>query len=700
MKRWLAAIGISLALSGCGGDGETTESTGVSTSPSAHTNGSSSRPGRVQFASSSLAIPENANNAAVTITRTDGSAGAITVQVRSRAGTATAGADFTAVNTTVTFAAGDTAAKTVSVVIVDDAVDEVDETFNLELAVPSGGAVLGSATETLLTIADDDLSAPATAPRAALTAKYKNLRIDWTASSGATTYRVLKDPGNGQLERIAEVSGADRFLDFAVVVHKEDWSRLAFVVEACNAAGCVRSTPVSAAGLSTPLIGYLKAPTPRGFAEFGSAVAFSGDGNTLVVGAEESLHVYERSGSAWSAPRIINPPGGFSFLETFALSEDGSTLAVSSRFDDTVVANSGAVYVYRRDGSGNWSTPDVLKASNPGINDDFGSAIALSTTGQVLAVGASNEDSDAAGVGGAQNENRTDSGAVYVFTRSNGTWSAPTYVKSPSPRPDGGFGAALAVSGEGRVLAVGETASGCPALLCTDLTGTAYVYSMDAWTTPAKVIKPPVSSARDDFGRAVALSRDGTMLVVGAPDEDGGGIGVGGDPISDCAALQPTNCAQNSGAAYVYVAGSSGWSSPAYLKASNTGVFDRFGSALAVSANGNTIAVGAIFERGLGVGVSAEADDLASGAGAVYVFERADASSWSRPVYVKATNTKRFAQFGEAVALSGDGALLAVGVRLEDGAVPGLNGDPWDDCEKPDIEQQNCAVSSGAVYLY
>jgi hypothetical protein len=51
------------------------------------------------------------------------------------------------------------------------------------------------------------------------------------------------------------------------------------------------------------------------------------------------------------------------------------------------------------------------------------------------------------------------------------------------------------------------------------------------------------------------LSRDGTTLVVGAPNEDGGGVGFGGNPISDCTALQPTNCAQHSGAAFVYVAG-------------------------------------------------------------------------------------------------------------------------------------------------
>jgi hypothetical protein len=705
MKQWMSAIGLCLALSGCGGDGETTESAGVSSTPSTPSDGSSSSPGRVQFSSPSVVVAENAADATVTITRTDGSAGAITILVSSHAGTAAAGADFTAVNTTVTFAAGDSAAKTLNVAIANDAVDEPDETLRLELAVQSGGAVRGVTTETLITIADDDLSAPATAPRAALTATYRNLRLDWTVSSGATTYRVLKDPGDGQLEPVAEVPGADRFLDVDVIVHKEDWSRLAYVVEACNAAGCVRSMPVSAAGLSTPLIGYLKGPTSAEFT-FGDAVALSGDGRTLVVGADAVIYVYERHASGWSPPTVITAPlpDAFFFGETLALSEDGRTLAVGSQSDDAVAFNSGAVYVYQREGSGSWSAPDSLKASNPGVNDDFGTAVALSATGDVLAVGAPAEDSATPGAGGVPNENRTDSGAVYVFTRSNGTWSAPTYVKSPNPRLEGAFGAALAVSGDGRTLAVGETASGCsnifPAPPCLDLTGAAYVYAIGVWTTPATVIKPPVSSEDDEFGIDVALSRDGTLLVVGHPNEDGAGVGVGGDPVSDCDALQPTNCASFSGAAYVYESGPSGWSRPTYLKASNTGAFDQFGSALAVSADGDTIAVGATGEDGIGVGVSAEDDDLAPNAGAVYVFERTAASSWSQPVYVKATNSQRFENFGEGVALSGDGAVLAVGVPFEDSAATGLNGDPWADCDEPPAEQQNCAFLSGAVYVY
>ena len=78
MKQWMSAIGLCLALSGCGGDGETTESAGVSSTPSTPSDGSSSSPGRVQFSSPSVVVAENAADATVTITRS-GFTGAVTL---------------------------------------------------------------------------------------------------------------------------------------------------------------------------------------------------------------------------------------------------------------------------------------------------------------------------------------------------------------------------------------------------------------------------------------------------------------------------------------------------------------------------------------------------------------------------------------------------------------------------------------------
>ncbi len=71
-------------------------------------------PGSMQFQNASLAVDENAGVATVTITRTGGSDGAVSVTLASSDGSATAAQDYTRVSTTVSFAAGDAAPKTVS----------------------------------------------------------------------------------------------------------------------------------------------------------------------------------------------------------------------------------------------------------------------------------------------------------------------------------------------------------------------------------------------------------------------------------------------------------------------------------------------------------------------------------------------------------------------------------------------------------
>ena len=112
-------------------------------------------PGRLQFALADYRVDESAGNAAITILRTDGSAGAVSATFNTAGISATAGADYQEVSTQVTFADGDTTPKTVLVPIIDDNVDEPDETVALRLSAATGGATLGLA-EARLTIGDDD----------------------------------------------------------------------------------------------------------------------------------------------------------------------------------------------------------------------------------------------------------------------------------------------------------------------------------------------------------------------------------------------------------------------------------------------------------------------------------------------------------------------------------------------------------------
>ena len=122
-------------------------------------------PGTVQFDPATYAMGEAAGTSTITVTRTDASDGAISVDYASSDGTASAASDYTAVSGTLDFAVGQTS-ETFTVPILNDAVDEPDETVNLTLSNPTGGATLGGQSTAVLTITDDD--SPNEAPTVAV----------------------------------------------------------------------------------------------------------------------------------------------------------------------------------------------------------------------------------------------------------------------------------------------------------------------------------------------------------------------------------------------------------------------------------------------------------------------------------------------------------------------------------------------------
>jgi hypothetical protein len=113
------------------------------------------QPGKLQLSSSNYSVTENGGTAAITVTRTGGSDGAVSVNYATSDGTATAGSDYTATSGTLNFAAGETS-KTFTVPILDDTLVEGNETVNLTLSSPTGGAALGNPTSATLTIVDND----------------------------------------------------------------------------------------------------------------------------------------------------------------------------------------------------------------------------------------------------------------------------------------------------------------------------------------------------------------------------------------------------------------------------------------------------------------------------------------------------------------------------------------------------------------
>ena len=112
--------------------------------------------GALQFSAGTYTVNENGGQATITVTRTGGSIGAVSIQYATSNGTALAGSDYTSASGTLNWASGDAASKTFVVPIINDSRNEANETLDLTLTNPVGGAALGGPSSAVLTIIDDD----------------------------------------------------------------------------------------------------------------------------------------------------------------------------------------------------------------------------------------------------------------------------------------------------------------------------------------------------------------------------------------------------------------------------------------------------------------------------------------------------------------------------------------------------------------
>jgi hypothetical protein len=107
----------------------------------------------LQFSSSAYSVDESAGSVTITVTRGGDTSAAVTVDYATSDGTATAGQDYTAVSGTLPFGSGVTSS-TFAVPITADSVTEGNETVNLTLSNPTGGASLGTPSTAVLTIVE------------------------------------------------------------------------------------------------------------------------------------------------------------------------------------------------------------------------------------------------------------------------------------------------------------------------------------------------------------------------------------------------------------------------------------------------------------------------------------------------------------------------------------------------------------------
>jgi len=218
-----------------------------------------------------------------------------------------------------------------------------------------------------------------------------------------------------------------------------------------------------------------------------------------------------------------------------AMSSDGTVLALSSRAY-------GMVAVYEKSGS-SWVLAANLKDPGTGASDFYGSGLAMSRDGRVIAVGAESQ----------ANGSNTRAGKAYVFRKIGTSWSTnseDSIVVPSAPHSDECFGSSARA-------------------------GKAYVFRKigTSWSTNSEdsIVVPSAPHSDECFGSSVAIADDGKTLVVGADHSANGG-----------------------GAAYVFRGdGAGAWSQEAALSPSIRGQSDEFGYAVAISPGGNEIVVGA-----------------------------------------------------------------------------------------------------------
>lgn len=385
---------------------------------------------------------------------------------------------------------------------------------------------------------------------------------------------------------------------------------------------------------------YIKASNAEDSDRFGFSVALSEDGNTLAVGAfgEDSnavgingsqsdnsspvsgaAYVFVRSSGSWTQQAYIKASDSQSsmrFGDSIALSSDGNTMAVGA-------GNAESVYIFIRTSS-TWSQQSIIKASNYAASgDEFGYSLALSRDGNTLAVGAYLEDSNSTGIGGNESNNlATDSGAVFVFTRSGTVWTKQAYIKPSNTQSGDSFGQSLTLSSNGDTLAISAPNEDSNAVGINGdqnnngaaSSGAVYVFKrFGAFWTQEAYLKASNTNSNDLFGYSLSLSSDGNTLAVSAVGEASVSTGINGD--------QNNNTAPNAGAAYLFTRSGSNWQQETYIKASNTASADSFGIAVSLSSGGESLAIGADYEQSNATGIGGnQYNNSSPAAGAAYLY--------------------------------------------------------------------------------
>lgn len=248
-------------------------------------------------------------------------------------------------------------------------------------------------------------------------------------------------------------------------------------------------------------------------------------------------------------------------------------------------------------------------------DDQFGRAVALSADGSVLAVGIVGVDSPLPG-----------SGRVQVFQWNNGEWAQMGHNIDGKEGDYAGFRRTVALSANGMILAMGAGQNDVNGVSSGQVRVFEYTEST-GWVQLGNDLNGQASA--DQFGYSISLSASGTLLAVGANNAGFGGV---------VQFFQRTSATSN----WTQIGGDLDG------KEQNQ---SNFGRSVSLSASGTVIAVGGGY-----------------GQGCVSVFQFKEQKGFSK--VGREICSEEDENFGESIALSSHGTVLAVGADKTD-----INGD-------------------------
>ncbi|NIB44767.1 hypothetical protein HBA55_34625 [Pseudomaricurvus alkylphenolicus] len=300
---------------------------------------------------------------------------------------------------------------------------------------------------------------------------------------------------------------------------------------------------------------------------FGSSVAISENGLIAVIGSpndgnDGSAYVFSKEGGFWTqVAKLVPDTDAESFGAAAAISDDGSVIAVGDNADKdpNTTIMCGAAHIFRRNGGNNWQLEQKFKPDVETATAYFGYAIDVSGDGEVLVVGALNDD------GGA-----TDSGAVYVYEhQGGGVWSGEIKLTSVDSSNGDDFGHAVAISGDGLEILIGAPRCAAP----ETQSGAVYVFRKTggSWGITTKIPNvDPGDKTDTEYGYSVDIAKDGSVALIGSRDVDSG-----------------------KGAVYTFIKDNGMWKHDVKLIASDGSSNYKFGVSCCIGSDGKSALIGA-----------------------------------------------------------------------------------------------------------